>query len=112
MIVLIVAFHISLYTFILHYVTIHAFHNIQYMYHFTHDYKYRLHIHMHASVLHIIYSTHTHGYNIIMHRHTYVGHIIAHTLHSVHNTHRYSSQFDCGLACTYNIQRRLKLLPW
>ena len=78
-----VAFHISLYTFIiLHYVTIHAFHNIQYMYHFTHDYKYRLHIHMHASVLHIIYSTHTHGYNIIMHRHTYVGHIIAHTLHT------------------------------
>ena len=67
------------------------------MYHFTHDYKHRLHIHMHASVLHIIYSTHTHGYNIIMHRHTYVGHIIAHTPHSVHNTHRYSSQIHCGI---------------
>ena len=54
-----VAFHISLYTFILHYVTIHAFHNIQYMYHFTHDYKHRLHTRMQAIARTYNIPTHT-----------------------------------------------------
>ena len=96
-----VAFHISLYTFILHYVTIHAFHNIQYMYHFTHDYKHRLHTRMQAIARTYNTNTHTHVYHIIMHRPTHVLYYRTYT-HSVHNTHLYSSQTDCGITSMLN----------
>ena len=43
----------------IHYVTIHAFHNIQYMYHFTHDYKHRLHTRMQAIAQTYNIPTHT-----------------------------------------------------
>ena len=45
-----VAFHIITYMYYMHYVTIHASHNIPSMYHFTHGYTHRLHTRMQAIV--------------------------------------------------------------
>ena len=63
----------------IHYVTIHAFHNIQYMYHFTHDYKHRLHTRMQAIARTYNIPTHTRMCIILSCIGRHMCYIIAHT---------------------------------
>ena len=72
------------------------------MYHFTHDYKHRLHTRMQAIAQTYNIPTHTRMCIILSCIGRHMCYIIAHTPHSVHNTHLYASQTDCGITGMQN----------